>query len=329
MSHWLDRAFGRLIGRASLFREGWGDPQALAFLTRPAPTEEGEAPELAIAWEKPSELGGIVRRAGSFTSPAAELLPDPATKLARIELLAPRSAMKHGELSPDLPICLHLASSGEEGFMRRRMFAAPLVRRGIAALILENPFYGVRRPEGQRSYQLRSVVDQLAMSRATVREARALLGTFRARGHERLAVSGYSMGGSIAALTVTRCPFPVAAIPCAAGLSPAPVFVEGVLSEAIEWNALAEAHGGVDEARAHLAELLDRAAAYLLTAPKPKAAILVAAKEDGFVAPRDVEALARAWPDAELRWLEGGHVSAYLSGQPAMRKAISDAIAKL
>jgi dienelactone hydrolase len=330
--HWLDRAFGAVLSRAELFSEGWGDAELLAFLSQPVPTEEAPPPALDITWEAPSVLAGIHRRAGSFVSPAAELLRSPATKLARFELLVPSNAVSGGGepvLSRELPLCLYLASSGEEGFMRRRTFAAPLVRRGIGALILENPFYGRRRPEGQRSAALRSVAEQLAMNRATVRESRALLAHFRARGLERLAVSGYSMGGFMSALTVTRCPFPVAAIPCATGLSPAPVFVEGVLSRSIVWPELARAIGDERAAREKLAGILHAVADYLLKAPRPRAAIIVAAKQDGFVLPRDVEELARAWPQAELRWVGGGHVSAYLRHQTTMRRAIVDAIARL
>ena len=167
------------------------------------------------------------------------------------------------------------------------------------------------------------------MNRATVRESRALLSHFKTRGLNRLAVSGYSMGGFISAVTVTRCPFPVAAIPCAAGLSPAPVFVEGALSTSIEWDSLSRASGGERAARERLAEILHAVADYLIGAPKPKVAILVAAKHDGFVQASQVEALARAWPDAELRWVEGGHISAYVRHQSVMRRAITDALARL
>lgn len=316
----MDRAVGHFLGRASLFKEGWGDAVTLSELSKPAPTEDHPSP-IDIVWDAPQSFAGVTRRTGTFLSPAFELLHDDATRTARIEVLRPASSMR--------ALCLHLASSGEEGFMRRRTFALPLVKRGIGAVILENPFYGRRRPKGQQGYFVRSVAEQLMMNRATVREARALLAHYRGEGVEKLAVSGYSMGGFMSALTATRCSFPVAVIPCAAGLSPAPVFVEGVLSRSIEWRSLSESDGGEVAARAKLAEILHAVAGYLVTAPKPKSAILVAARDDGFVHARDVEALARAWPDAELRWLEGGHVSAYLQHRSVMRRAIADAIDRL
>lgn len=328
MIHWLDRAFGAFLSRASLFSQGWGDEETLALLARPAPTDPGAPEAIEIAWEAPQVLAGVYRRCGSFTTPALDLLKERETQTARFELLAPRDRVDGDRLHGDLPLCLYLSSTGEEGFMRRRIFAMPLVNKGLAALILENPFYGRRRPIGQRAAMVRSVAEQFAMNRATVRESKALLEYFRDRGSRFFAVSGYSMGGFMAALTATRCNFPIAAIPCAAGLSPASVFVEGVLSRSVEWPVLSK-ELGEDAARARLAGMLHAVAEYMHRAPKPAVAIVVAAKHDGFVRASDVEALGRAWPHAELRWVEGGHVSGYLRHQPVMRRAIADAVDRL
>jgi dienelactone hydrolase len=325
--HWLDRAFGVVLTRAALFRDGWGDPEVLERLSRPEPTEINDPP-LHITWGPASFSRGMYRRRGFFESPARDILRHDETQLARIEVLLPASsAASFGAYDDlpalDVPVCLHLASSGEENFLRRRRFARPLVARGIGAVILENPYYGSRRPKGQRAYLLRCVTDQLAMNRATVREAKALLSFFHGRGHRRIAVSGYSMGGFTAALTSTRCAFPVAVVPCAAGLSPATVFTEGVLSGSVRWSSL----GG--DGRQRLREILDAVASYLESAKKPTSAIIVAARSDGFVPAAEVEALHRAWPEAELRWVEGGHVSAYVRHQTAMRQAIIDAMDRL
>jgi hypothetical protein len=43
-------------------------------------------------------------------------------------------------------LALHLAGTGDHGFSRRLVTALPLVSEGIAALILESPYYGRRRP---------------------------------------------------------------------------------------------------------------------------------------------------------------------------------------
>ena len=38
---------------------------------------------------------------------------------------------------------------------------------------------------------------------------------------------------------------------------------------------------------------------------------------------------ARHWPGSELRWVAGGHVSAFLLQQPAFRRAITDSLERV
>jgi hypothetical protein len=42
----------------------------------------------------------------------------------------------------------------------------------------------------------------------------------------------------------------------------------------------------------------------------------------------EAERIARHW-GCELRWLDGGHVSAVIREHPAMRRAVADAFARL
>jgi len=42
-----------------------------------------------------------------------------------------------------------------------------------------------------------------------------------------------------------------------------------------------------------------------------------------------VEEWGAAWPGAEVRWVGGGHVSAFLTARPAFRGAILDAVARV
>ena len=60
-----------------------------------------------------------------------------------------------------------------------------------------------------------------------------------------------------------------------------------------------------------------------------RAAVLVGATEDAYVSPQSVKELAAHWPSSEVRWVKGGHVSAFLLQQPAFRQAISDSIDRL
>lgn len=60
-----------------------------------------------------------------------------------------------------------------------------------------------------------------------------------------------------------------------------------------------------------------------------KAAVLVGATDDAYVSPQSVKELAAHWPDSEVRWVKGGHVSAFLLQQPSFRLAIHDSINRL
>ncbi|XP_075716580.1 protein ABHD18 isoform X2 [Rhinoderma darwinii] len=57
----------------------------------------------------------------------------------------------------------------------------------------------------------------------------------------------------------------------------------------------------------------------------PTLTIVVQAKEDAYVPRVGVRSLQEIWPGCEIRYLEGGHVSAYLFKQGLFRQAIYDA----
>ncbi|KAL1261785.1 hypothetical protein QQF64_007050 [Cirrhinus molitorella] len=57
----------------------------------------------------------------------------------------------------------------------------------------------------------------------------------------------------------------------------------------------------------------------------PSLIIIVQAKEDAYVPRTGVRSLQEIWPGCEVRYLNGGHVSAYLFKQGLFRQAIYDA----
>ena len=61
----------------------------------------------------------------------------------------------------------------------------------------------------------------------------------------------------------------------------------------------------------------------------PSAAVLVAASDDAYIGKTSVREWEAAWPGAELRWVPGGHVSAYLMQAATFRRAITDALERL
>lgn len=322
--HWMDSLAGRLVARRPrFFEEGWGSNALLERLSR---GQQGFAlPELhEVALSAPRRERGLLIQEGRFASPAA-VGPLPASCAeARFQLLLPPHA------GPRPPVCLFLASSGEHGFGMRRFLAKPLLAQGVGAMLLENPFYGSRRPPGQQGEALRTVAELLLMFRATAVEAVALLGWLLARGHPKVGISGYSMGGSMAAYAATHFPLPLAVVPLAPAHSAAPVFTQGVLSALPDWEALGRDFGGAAKARERLAELLERLSILQQPPlPQPRRAIIVAAREDGFIPSASTLRLLQHWRGAELRYLRGGHVSAFLTGRALITRAILEAFSRI
>jgi pimeloyl-ACP methyl ester carboxylesterase len=208
--------------------------------------------------------------------------------------------------------------------------AAPLVKKGIGALFLENPYYGVRRPTAQNFIAMRRVSDQLLMNYATIEETRALVEWLKHQGHEIVGVTGYSMGGFMTAYASAMLPrHRLAVVPVAAGNSPGNVLTRGALHRLPHWESLAERHAPKRAKRA-FAELfsalrVDR----LPPLAEPRSAIVVGTRHDAAVPPSEAEALHAHWDGSELRWMRRGHITGFLVSRDPVRKAIFDAFDRL
>ncbi len=314
-----DLLFGVVVRGPRFFNEGWGD-RALCDSTDPAELAGRPPPRLEVKLGPARPAHGGILVEGTFPSPE-RCLPECA-RTARFRLLLPEGR--------PAGVAVHLAASGDQGFGIRLRFARPLLARGIGALVLENPFYGARRPPDQHRHAMRSVSDLHLLGRATFLEARGLLRWLseglRVR---RLGVTGYSMGGQLAAMVGASWPEPLAVVPVAPTCSPDSVLREGVLRHVAHWRALAGAGGDEEAARAELIGHLARFAVTALPPPCwPRAAIVVGTEADGVVPPAEMDKIARHW-GAELRWLPAGHVTAVVLHLDAMRQAIADAFDRL
>jgi dienelactone hydrolase len=313
--HPLDLAFAYALPRTRFFSAGWGD---LDIVEREPVVERLAEPADRIALRFTGELRNALRtvRIGEFESPEPRL---PAcARLARVQLVVPPGTPRGAVLL--------FAASGDQGFRFRARFAGALVARGLAVLLLENPYYGARRPADQQGVAVRRVSDLVLMASSAIREGRALLAWLRDEGFGPLAVSGYSMGGQLAAMVGAASPFPVAVAPLAPSASPASVFTRGLLRRWVDLRALAGG-GGRAAAQSRLRQVLARYDVRALPRPKGPAVVL-AADRDGIVPPEEPALIAGHW-SAELRWVRGGHVSAVLRHGDALRAAIVDALAAL
>jgi len=157
--------------------------------------------------------------------------------------------------------------------------------------------------------------------------AAALLVWLRERGHRPVGITGYSMGGYVAAMVGAMFPEPIAVVPCAAGHDPVYTFTEGLLSRLIAWDRLGQNRSQVE---ARLSEWLRKAALVNMPPPRrPDATVLVAAQRDGYIDPDSVRRLHAHWEGSDLRWLPGGHVSSFLLARRAIGAAVRDAVAGL
>ncbi|MFY3743850.1 alpha/beta hydrolase family protein [Anaeromyxobacter sp. Red801] len=317
--HVLDVLFGLTAAGPRFFADGWGDRRLVKRL-QPLPLARRAPARVDVSLGPPRAAHGGTLRDGSFRSPESRL--PGCARAARVQVLLPEGPLRG--------VAVHLAASGDQGFAMRLRFAAPLLAHGLGAIVLENAFYGARRPERQARHAVRSVSDLYLMGAATFQEGRALLAWAReALGAPRVGVTGYSMGGQLAAMVGASMPWPVATVPLAPSCSPDSVLLSGVLRDVPDWAALAGDAADREAARVELCAGLSRFSVCALPPPvAPGAAIVVGTAADGVVPPAEMARIAAHW-SCELRWLPAGHVSAVLRHQGAMREAILDAFLRL
>ncbi|XP_066911686.1 protein ABHD18-like [Clytia hemisphaerica] len=174
---------------------------------------------------------------GEFRSPLASLAPKMLpleSETAHFQLVIPNN------WNTQKPLTIQLAGTGDHFFWRRRQFmAAPLAKDyNIASIILENPFYGYRKPKNQSRSAVNHVSDIFVMGAALMLECCTLLFWCEEQGYGPLGITGVSMGGHMATIAASGWHKPIALVPCLSWTSAGPAFTEGVLSHAVCWDVL-------------------------------------------------------------------------------------------
>ena len=311
-----DHAVTYALKLGFLYREGFGDRALLERITTSIATFTPARPAgevfMRYAARAKAVRGGEIRMA-TFASPAPTPMPAEC-RTARVQIWTPTRDSG--------ATCILLASTGDEGFRWREGLARRLLAQGIGSIILGNPFYGSRRPVGQRGPVLRTVVDQFAMNTAMVDESRALLGWLRAAG--RLGgVTGYSQGGFMAAFAAAFVDYPVVVVPRAAGTHAAPVLTEWALRRAVHWPTLAREAGSVEAARAELAHHLSVVDLRRHPAPvAPELATVLVARHDRVFPEHTGRDLHAHWPGSELVVSNSSHVTSALLNDDVHARAI-------
>ncbi|KAM3866691.1 protein ABHD18 [Diretmus argenteus] len=400
----LDVLYRRLL-LTKLFIRGWGKPEDLKriFEFRKIIGDRQRCKDLVpkdypVYIDKTEEQADCQILDGFFISPLEHwvpgILPPEAVK-ARFQFIVPKKWQRNR------PVCIHLAGTGDHFFWRRRtLMARPMIREtGMASLLLENPYYGYRKPKDQRRSSLKNVSDLFVMGGALILESAVLLHWLEREGYWPLGMTGISMGGYMASLAVTNWPKPIPLIPCLSWSTASSVFTTGVLSKAVNWRELEKQYAinsvyeeeitqlleycgadsfkmGQDLVKAssgslgsleHLLGLTENQCASLhanntlhakntasakgrqpslqkeslsfmkgvmdecthmanFSVPvDPSLIIVIQAKEDAYIPRTGVRSLPEIWPGCEVRYLNGGHISAYLFKQNLFRQAIYDA----
>ncbi|KAM9740468.1 protein ABHD18 isoform 1-T2 [Menidia menidia] len=433
----LDVVYRRLL-LTKLFIGGWGKPEDLKriFEFRKIIADRERCRTLVpkdypVYINKTEELTDCFIHDGYFTSPLEHLVPGilpPEAVKARFQFIVPKRWKKNR------PVCIQLAGTGDHFFWRRRtLMARPMIKEaGMASLLLENPYYGYRKPKDQLRSSLKNVSDLFVMGGALILESTVLLRWLEREGYWPLGMTGISMGGYMASLAVTNWPKPIPLIPCLSWSTASSVFTTGVLSRAVNWSELekqyavnsvyeneiiklleycgadsfkmehlrnegtlghlfglpedvrmslhqhveakekSEMSGGLQRVRAgdrdHFVSSANRSGPSsdpLTSAQHGKRSVsakccrpslhlesisfmkgvmdecthmanfsvpvdtglivVVQAKEDAYIPRAGVLGLQEIWPGCEIRYLNGGHISAYLFKQNVFRQAIYDA----
>lgn len=430
----LDVFYRRLL-LTKLFIGGWGKPEDLKriFEFRKLIGDREKCKSLVpkdypVYINKTEEFADCQVQEGFFISPLEHLVPGilpPESIKARFQFIVPKRWQKNR------PVCIHLAGTGDHFFWRRRtLMARPMIKEaGMASLLLENPYYGYRKPKDQLRSSLKNVSDLFVMGGALILESTVLLRWLEREGFWPLGMTGISMGGYMASLAVTNWPKPIPLIPCLSWSTASSVFTTGVLSKAVNWTELEKQYGinsvyeeeiinlleycgadsfkmgenveehlrdlsqdhrlsvkqgskssggseedGAGDREDHLLSRGNSVRTCFETLPKNLSAhntlhgkkmdsakccrpslhresisfmkgvmdecthmanfsvpvdtsliIVVQAKGDAYVPRTGVLSLQEIWPGCEVRYLNGGHISAYLFKQNIFRQAIYDA----
>ena len=316
----LDLAYRAATNNKKFFSNGIGDKVYLESLfalvdniSCPAPVE--------INFGKTQKYFGIEMTEGTFISPQNKILPA-ESRVAHLKVILPENHSK------DTPVVLHMAGTGDIGFKRREVFLAiPLAKQGIGSIILESPYYGLRKPHGQEGMYILEASDLFKMVHANFEEGRSIIDFFKDK-FKTLGVTGFSMGGQTSMMIGFNHPSVKALIPCVAPHSPIPVFLEETLKDSIDWHALeldliAE---GISPTE-YLARFFS--VSDMTTFPRihvPPSREIIAATGDAYVPKRSSEQISIALENTPITWLNGGHVSTLVLESAIVREKIKTAM---
>lgn len=254
----------RSILLTKFFTKGWGKPENLRrlFEFRKVVSNREECLKLIerdypVTITREQKMSDCTLLEGYFLSPLERYLPGIVPEIAQkahFQALLP----VHWPEKGCKPMCLHLAGTGDHFFWRRRnLMVKPLLKEaGIGGIILENPFYGLRKPTDQVRSSLHNVSDIFVMGGCLILESLVLFHWCERNGLGPLGVTGLSMGGHMASLAATNWPKPLVLVPCLSWSTASAVFLQGVMSHSINWDLLEDQYLSDGEYREKLSKMV-------------------------------------------------------------------------
>lgn len=322
---WLDSGYFFLRNRIfskepALFYEGWGTNSAIDAVAQRFDAR-GSTADIDVEWEGDWIAGdGYRYRDGKFQSPHYQEHLPLESSVAYFRMVLPIAVV-------NCPVAVHPATTRENGYEGRKKNAITLAQTGIGSVLMENPFRGRRRPACQPTATLGKLSDFVLLCGAAIEEARSLLQWLYKQGHQRLAVVGISKGGYIASVAGILSPVPVAIVTIVAPHNGIVVFIDGLTSKLCDWKKLTHTCGPCGNISARMKSVFNATSLERLPSPvSDTKVILIGARHDRFVSRASYETMRDHWPNAEIRWLPGGHVSSILQSRYFV-SAICDALA--
>jgi dienelactone hydrolase len=284
--------------------------------------EESRVPELfrlppaAFVYEMEPRLETSGFSVSTVRFPSPVVTADPENNTVHAEYFRPSGG---APARRPAVIVLHILGAD---FALSRYVAARLADRGVAALFVELPYYGERRPKGQDKRFLSVDIDRSVQSMrqaiCDVRRAAAWLACRREVDPDKLGVTGISLGGIIASVAAAVDPALNRAAFLLAGGNLAKIL--WVMPEGAKYRAAwLESGRKFDDLKA-LTDPFDPVtyAGRLIG----KRVMMIAGKVDEVVPPEATRALWKAAGRPPITWYDCGHYSAVGFLLPAVRQTV-------
>mmetsp|Transcript_22083 Transcript_22083/g.54656 ORF Transcript_22083/g.54656 Transcript_22083/m.54656 type:complete len:382 (+) Transcript_22083:125-1270(+) len=351
----LDYAFflvKALLGknRPKYFSKGWGDLKSVmemqTNLLKECEERTSEISSFAgeqIDWEQPTREDAVWIQHGKFISPCAALLPE-ESRFCMFSVVRPCSPK---ETNDSEVYIMMLPATGEMGNSTRLIMAKSLAEKyGWSSVIITAPFYGRRRPRTQKLFFVDTVSNLLLQSLAIVQEAASLAIFFLSKSKSStVCFSGFSWGGAMSsvssavALIAGADGSRIACAPYVGSASPV-CLVEGVVADAIDWNALRESKDdSYDFLKKELYTELNKTQLSVISERRKKGCNGIAVvravcmRNDQVLRLRYVheflsqlKTLGSEALDVPVKWIPGGHAIAALLRPSYQQELISEAV---